>query len=264
MNKLAPIEFKNQRIMTTKTLAEEFGTEEKNIQMNFSNNEKRFVANKHYFKLEGELLKGFKNSLPNDIGSPFKFASSLILWTEKGAARHAKILDTDEAWEVYEALEETYFSVKEAKPSCIEDVLIQSLQEMKDMRVQLQQTNAKVIEANTNAAEAKEEVQAIRDTVVVIPEDWRRWCVDTLRGIAFRNKMAYDEVNNLGYDSLEARAGCDLEIRLKNRRKNGESYGVSKSKIASYNYLDVIGDDKKLTEIYLQIVKEMAIKYKVA
>lgn len=46
---------------------------------------------------------------------PFKFAPKLILWTDKGAARHAKILDTDEAWEVYEELEDTYFKVKENK-----------------------------------------------------------------------------------------------------------------------------------------------------
>lgn len=116
MNKLIPLEFNSQRIMTTKVLAEEFGTEEKNIQMNFSNNHTRFIEDKHYFKLEGQQLKDFKNSLPNDIGSPLKFASSLILWTDRGAARHAKILDTDEAWDVYEALEESYFNPKPKLP----------------------------------------------------------------------------------------------------------------------------------------------------
>ena len=38
---------------------------------------------------------------------------SLTLWTEKGAARHAKILDTDQAWDIFEQLEEVYFAVKE-------------------------------------------------------------------------------------------------------------------------------------------------------
>lgn len=37
------------------------------------------------------------------------------MWTDRGAARHAKILDTDEAWEVYEELEENYFNLKENK-----------------------------------------------------------------------------------------------------------------------------------------------------
>ena len=40
----------------------------------------------------------------------------LYLWTDRGAARHAKILDTDEAWEVYEELEDNYFNPKKHKP----------------------------------------------------------------------------------------------------------------------------------------------------
>lgn len=37
--------------------------------------------------------------------------------------------------------------------------------------------------------------------------------------------------------------------------------GVCKSKLDKLNYLDVIEDDKKLIEIYIAIVKELAIKY---
>jgi hypothetical protein len=114
MNSSMPVEFNNQRIMTTKVLAEEFGATEKNLLDNFSNNKTRFIEGKHYFKLEGERLKEFKAGLPDNIGDPLKFTSKLILWTEKGAARHAKILETDEAWQIYEKLEDTYFRVKEA------------------------------------------------------------------------------------------------------------------------------------------------------
>lgn len=39
-------------------------------------------------------------------------AKHLILWTERGAARHAKMLETDQAWEVFEKLEDCYFSQK--------------------------------------------------------------------------------------------------------------------------------------------------------
>ena len=37
--------------------------------------------------------------------------------------------------------------------------------------------------------------------------------------------------------------------------------GASKSKIDKVNKMDVIADDARLTEIYLAIVKEFAIKY---
>lgn len=115
MNKLMPLEYKSQRIMTTKVLAEEYGTEETNIQTNFTRNQSRFVEGKHYYKLEGQALKEFKKSLPTESMEPLKYAPQLILWTDRGAARHAKILDTDEAWEVYESLEENYFNPKSQK-----------------------------------------------------------------------------------------------------------------------------------------------------
>jgi hypothetical protein len=105
-----PIEFKNQRIMTTAVLAEQFGTEDKIISNNFNRNIARFVEGKHYYRLEGEELKQFKGYHLND--ESLKYVSILYLWTEMGAARHAKILDTDEAWDVYEQLEDTYFKVK--------------------------------------------------------------------------------------------------------------------------------------------------------
>lgn len=125
MNKLMPLEFKNQRIILTKTLADQFGANEKNINDNFSNNKERFKEGKHYIKLEGQALKDFKNSLPDIIGEPLKFAPKLILWTDRGAARHAKILDTDEAWEVYEALEENYFNPKQKQLGPMDQLRLQ-------------------------------------------------------------------------------------------------------------------------------------------
>ena len=106
-NKLTPLEFNNQRIMTTKILAQEYGTEENNIKNNFNNNKNRFVEGKHYFKLQGEELKEFKkvvNEIDEQIIS--NKTTVITLRTDRGAARHANILDTDEAWDDDEALEE--------------------------------------------------------------------------------------------------------------------------------------------------------------
>jgi hypothetical protein len=111
MKELKPIEFKNKRIITTKLLAEQFETNEQNISRNFTRNQDRFIEGKHYFKLEGNELKNFKGYVLND--DTLKYASILYLWTEKGVARHAKMLETDEAWKVYEDLEDTYFKVKD-------------------------------------------------------------------------------------------------------------------------------------------------------
>ena len=117
MTNLVPMEWKGQRIMTTKTLAECYGTEENNIRNNYNNNKGRFIEGKHLYKLSGAELKEFTNYLQiNNIDAQISSkARSLILWTERGVARHAKLLDTDMAWNVYEQLEDTYFKVQEMK-----------------------------------------------------------------------------------------------------------------------------------------------------
>lgn len=57
MRDLIPIEWNNQRIMTTKIVAECYETEERRITENFNRNKERFVEGKHYYKLTGEELK---------------------------------------------------------------------------------------------------------------------------------------------------------------------------------------------------------------
>ena len=106
------IQYKSVPVMTTEQMAEFYGTDQVRIRQNYDRNNKRFSEGKHFFKIEGDDLRELKNSLSSlKILSPN--TRSLTLWTEKGAARHAKILDTDQAWDVYEQLEEVYFAVKE-------------------------------------------------------------------------------------------------------------------------------------------------------
>ena len=113
MDNLTVLEYNNKRILTTKQLAEVYETKENNIQNNFNNNKDRFIEGEHYYILTGEELQQFKSQV-NDIDLPInKFTSQLYIWTERGASRHCKILDTDKAWEQFDNLEETYFRSKQ-------------------------------------------------------------------------------------------------------------------------------------------------------
>ena len=106
------IQYKSLPVMTTEQMAGFYGTDPVNIRKNHMRNAERFIDGKHFFKVEGDELRTLKNSLSDfEVLSPN--TRSLTLWTEKGAARHAKILDTDQAWDVFEQLEEVYFAVKE-------------------------------------------------------------------------------------------------------------------------------------------------------
>jgi hypothetical protein len=93
-----------------------YGTDADNIHDNFRRNAERFVDGKHFIKLEGAALRDFKKSLTgsNPVSEIPRQTRNLTLWTERGAARHAKMLDTDQAWDVFEKLEDCYFTIKKA------------------------------------------------------------------------------------------------------------------------------------------------------
>ncbi|EMB9892014.1 ORF6N domain-containing protein, partial [Acinetobacter baumannii] len=109
------ISFKSIPVVTTEMLAGFYGTESVRIRQNHHENKQRFIEGKHFFKIVGQELKDFVSSLKLLANSPIisNKVRSLILWTERGAARHAKMLDTDQAWEVFEQLEDCYFVRKE-------------------------------------------------------------------------------------------------------------------------------------------------------
>lgn len=116
------INFKSIPVVTTEMLSDFYGTDTDNIRKNFSNNKQRFVEGKHFFKIVGQELKDFVTSLKlaakdlpvNNVHTQISSkARVLTLWTERGAARHAKMLDTDQAWEVFEQLEDCYFHRQE-------------------------------------------------------------------------------------------------------------------------------------------------------
>lgn len=112
---LSVIAYNNIPVITTNLLAKLYSTDDVNIRMNYQRNQDRFIEGKHYYLLTGYKLKDFKNSITNSYSDEIvqKKARSLILWTERGAARHAKMLDTDQAWEVFEKLEDSYFCSSE-------------------------------------------------------------------------------------------------------------------------------------------------------
>ncbi|MBY1609978.1 ORF6N domain-containing protein [Clostridioides difficile] len=253
-NNLQVIERNNKRVLTTQQLADVYETDSKNISNNFNNNKDRFIEGKHYFLLQGDDLKNFKGI--HTEYENLKFASKMYLWTERGANRHCKILDTDKAWEQFDNLEETYFKVKQQKPTCIEGVLIESLKEMKDLRLQVNQ-------ANNIALEAKTEVKTIKEVVSLNATDWRKDTQQLIAKIA-KKQGGFEHINMLrreSYELLNNRFGVDLNRRLINKRRKMAEEGVSESKRDKVNNLDVIQDDKKLIEGYVAIVKDMALKY---
>ncbi|EAA3907653.1 ORF6N domain-containing protein [Salmonella enterica subsp. enterica serovar Potsdam] len=134
------------RVVTTDTLAKGYGTDESNIRKNHSRNNSRFIEGIHIFTVKGGELKSLR--VTNSHAQISNKARSVTLWTEKGAARMSKIVDTDEAWSFFERLEDSYFRPATAVgiPLTYEAALEDLLAKVKENRVIAEQRDRAVKE----------------------------------------------------------------------------------------------------------------------
>ena len=106
-----PLSYQGVPVLTTEMLAQAYEVEPYQIRQNFRNNRERFVEGKHFFIITSGELKEFRLQVESFYSQISPKVRALTLWTERGAARNAKMLDSDRAWDVFELLEETFFRV---------------------------------------------------------------------------------------------------------------------------------------------------------
>ncbi|UJA30898.1 ORF6N domain-containing protein [Clostridium sporogenes] len=209
--KIQPVEIKGQRVLTTEQLGEVYEVEEVRIRQGFSRNQDKFQEGKHYFKLQGEELKQFKREYLKDTSLKL---NSLMLWTERGANRHCKILDTDKAWEQFDNLEETYFRVKENElpPMTIEDILIQNLQQMKDVKQQLNQVNYTALEAKHASEENKEKLEEFPLFTIDSKELSRVVSRVAIKCLGGKGTPAYKELNRKVFSDIYKQVWREFDV----------------------------------------------------
>ena len=159
MNELTVLEHNSIRVMTTEQLAEAYGCAPKHIQQNFNNNRVRFIAGKHFFVLEGQDLQTFRLQVENIELQISPKTRHLYLWTERGAARHSKMLGTERAWDVFEQLEDSYFKV--AKNMTPEEFLLYSAQRMVEQAKTIKAANARIDKVDERLLEVESKQMTI-------------------------------------------------------------------------------------------------------
>lgn len=150
------LEWQGVRVVTTETLARGYGTTPIRIQQNYNRNEERFVEGKHFFKIKGDEIKSLRLSFSELQISPK--TRSLILWTERGAARMSKIVDTEQAWAFFEKLEDSYFRKKEQQPVAIPQTLPEALRLAAELAEQKQLLEQKTHQLNQQLVAAAPKV----------------------------------------------------------------------------------------------------------
>lgn len=108
-----PVIYQNHFVATTEMVARWLKVDSNRIKKNFQNNRTKYQEGKHFFLLKDQDLRDFKNKGKNIHLVP-RQTRHLYLWTEKGFLYHVKSIGTDEAWQVYETLVDTYFRQRQA------------------------------------------------------------------------------------------------------------------------------------------------------
>ena len=97
-------------------------------------------------------------------------------------------------------------------------------------------------------------------------EKWVNRCVSKIAesaDLTYSFGSPYSAARAESYRRLTDKAGCRLDQKLRNAISRAEERGCTKSQINQISKLSVIMQDKRLREIYISVIKEMMIAYRV-
>lgn len=240
-------EYNGNRVVTLKDVDTVHGRPTGTARRNFNMNRKHLIEGTDYFvRKTDEARQEFGITAPN----------GLILLTESGYLMLVKSFTDDLAWEVQRELINGYFrkSVQNEWDQASPDLKFaySLLKSQLDLQLQTQ-------EIAHNLDTTNRRIDRISDIIKIDPIGWRYDCRKILYSIA--NKRGgfqhVGEVYTEVYSVLEHRAGVNLKVRLKHRL---ERLGATQAEHKNLSRQDIIAADKKLIQIYIAIVKEMAIK----
>lgn len=299
---LMPVVYQTYAVVTTEQLANFYECSVTQIKQNFNNNKAHFVEGRHFFKLEGEELKLFKNKVENfDLVG--KNANILYLWTKRGAARHAKMLGTEKAWDVFELLESAYFD-KQNPQNLTGFALIKMLAEKgEEHERQLQALRAglhnETVERVKDYGHILERTRQIENYVVDNSLDIGRLLgefeslsrkIDTMTAPDFKDQMnvfvkdiliPYLKITEEGFADLEVgeqikvaysrfysqieRVGLvRLNQRLKAKKRRMELAGAKKTDIKKTTNLDVICEEQAIRQVAANVIITFCSLYRSA
>lgn len=232
------IEMQGVRVLTTAQLAECYETTERRISENFNANKERYEEGKHYIVLEGEEKRDFLNRTEIPYGSR---AAKFYLWTERGALLHAKSLNTDKAWAVYDELVETYFRAKKAETA------LQNLSPQLQFMIRIETEQNEIRKDLDGAIQRIEELERSKP-VAEKPEPERPVTKPEPKPWSEREKDYLRKAYALGQTDTEIAADMGRTVSsVKNKRR---ALGLCNDSKSNRHWRP--GEDKKLIKYYNQ------------
>ena len=244
---LAVKEYEGKRVVTLKEIDMVHQRPDGTAGRNFRNNKEHFIEGEDYYRISPDE---FRRTI-GDMDS--RQSNDVILITESGYYMLVKSFTDELSWTVQRELVNSYFKVQQIQTA------------FSDLSPQLQlliNIETKQKEQEKAIAETNHRLDNIGEVIALDVNSWRKDAKQLISKIAMK-QGGFDyikDVNAEVYRLVEERAGVSLSTRLTNKRNRMAGEGICKSKRDKLTKVDIIADDKKIIEIYLAIVKEMAVK----
>lgn len=262
-----------KKSMLAKHIAEIHGKELKFVNQVINNNISRFkhnvdiidikqVGQDNLFLETGILTKA-------QIGN----AKNIYLLSERGYAKLIKIFDDDKSWDLYDQLLDEYFELRDGnvaqfndKPMALEDVLIQQLQQMKEVRLAQEAHEAKLKELESKAVQQENKVVEMTKYISDVPNF--KTIERAINTYARRSNLTQQQVRADVYKRIEDIHGIDLKARLSNlhkrvqeeRKQQGKSPYKHSTLKQKYNIMTVVKElklEKEMIEILMSMTSEL-------
>ncbi|MDU7066725.1 MAG: ORF6N domain-containing protein [Clostridium perfringens] len=249
-----------QKVMLAKTIAQIHSMELSKLNELINNNIYEFEQGIDILDLKTDPYQGCV--LENGLLTKAQWGNSnnVYLLSQRGYVKLVAMMSNsnEKKWEVMNYLIDDYFNMKAEKREDFENLspeLQMSYNLLRAMEKQEKRTR-----------KLEQDVSHIKDVMLSKSntKNWRKTCKDTLVKTAAKmggvNEYLGD-LYTLSYTWLEERLHISLDKRLHNARKRMIKQGATKTEAEKLNALDIIENDKKLIEPYIQIVKEIGVKY---
>lgn len=249
-----------QKVMLAKTIAQIHSMELSKLNELINNNIYEFEQGIDILDLKTDPYQGCV--LENGLLTKAQWGNSnnVYLLSQRGYVKLVAMMSNsnEKKWEVMNYLIDDYFSMKAEQKSDFEN-LSPELQMSYNLLRAMEKQEKRTRKLEQDVSQIKDVMLSKNNT-----KNWRKTCKDILIKTAAKmggvNEYLGD-LYTLSYTWLEDRLHISLDKRLHNARKRMIKQGATKTEAEKLNALDIIENDKKLIEPYIQIVKEIGVKY---
>ena len=158
-------------------------------------------------------------------------------------------------------------AMKNNMPVSAEELFLQSAKLFAEHGREIKALKNVAAAQNSRIGDMEKKVQLVYDCTSINCDNWRTHVRPLINEIAKyipvldstdRFSAAWQE----SYHRLEREFNCNLTLRVNNKRERLRLAGATKKVIDKVNNLDIIGEDKRLIECYISILKRMVLEYK--